>query len=318
MNLFSRRRRIAATIVLLLSASLAACSKSPAAGADQALATPATSRSSASPQAMISAATAERSGIRVLDAGSATIRQSLTVYGAIKPDAYRTQQVRARYPGLVRSVTREPGQAVGKGDLLLSIESSDSLAPYAIRAPQAGTVLQRHANPGEAVDASRMLMVVSDLTTVWAEFQVFARDLGQVRSGMSVRIQGVYGDTRAQAKLDYVAPAGEVDSQSVVARATLDNRDGRWVPGQFITGEVVVATVDAPVAVVPQALQQLDGKTVVFAQVDGGFTPRVVETGLRDSSAVEIKSGLSAGARYAADNSYLIKADLLKTEGGED
>ncbi len=60
---------------------------------------------------------------------------------------------------------------------------------------------------------------------------------------------------------------------------------------------------------VPQALQQFDGKAVVFTQVEGD---------LRDAQALEITSGLSAGAHYAADNSYLIKADLLKTEGGED
>lgn len=62
----------------------------------------------------------------------------------------------------------------------------------------------------------------------------------------------------------------------------------------------------------------LDGKTVVFVQSDDGFEPSAVEIGLRDARAVEIKSGLAAGARYAADNSYLIKAELTKGEGAED
>jgi RND family efflux transporter, MFP subunit len=315
---FGHRLCVATMLVTLLSA----CSRSAAPDNDQSVHQPATASPAASvsapPQSMISAGAAELSGIRLREAGPARIRQTLTVYGAIAPDAYRTQQVRARYPGLVREVTREPGQAVSQGDLLLSIESSDSLASYAVRSPITGTVLERHVNPGEAVDASRVLMVVSDLKTVWAQFQVFARDLGRVRGGMPVAIHGVYGDVEGRARLDYVAPAGEVDSQSVVARATLPNRDGRWVPGQFVTGAVVVAEVDAPVAVVPQALQQLDGKPVVFVRTDEGFRPSPVEIGLRDARAVEIKAGLIAGVRYAADNSYLIKADLLKAEGGED
>lgn len=307
------------SILLLLvpavvaSTWLVACSKSPAAGT----ASPTTSGSTP-PTAAIGPDAVRHAGIRVLQAQPATIRQTLTLYGAIKPNAYRTQEVRARYPGVVRMVAHVPGDNVHKGDLLLSIESSDSLAPYAIRSPIAGTVLERRANPGEAVDASRVLMVVSDLSTVWAEFQVFARDLSRVRAGMPVAVRGVYNDAEGRAKLFYVAPAGEVDSQSVVARATLPNRHGRWVPGQFITGEVTVAEVDAPVTVVPQALQQLDGKTVVFTQTVGGFKPNVVEVGLRDAQAVEIKSGLAAGARYAADNSYLIKAELIKSEGSED
>jgi cobalt-zinc-cadmium efflux system membrane fusion protein len=261
---------------------------------------------------------AARDGIKVLPAAAATVAQTLTLYGAVTPDAYKTQEVRARYPGVAREVAREPGQTVARGDLLLSIESSDSLARYAVHSPIAGTVLERRVNPGEAVDVSRVLMVVSDLRRTWVEFQVFARDLGRVRGGMAVAIRGVYGDAQGSARLDYVAPAGEVDSQSVIARATLDNRDGRWVPGQFVTGAVTVASVDAPVTVAPQALQQLDGRTVVFA-VDGDrFVPRPVDVGLRDAHAVEIRSGLAAGTRYAADNSYLIKADRLKNEGGED
>jgi len=307
------------SIAAVLLALLTGCTESPSAAVEPKAAgsVPAAARPAAQ-QVQMSPDAAERAGIRVLEAGPAHLRQSLTVYGAIKPDAYRTQQLRARYPGLVRKVMHEPGQKVGKGDLLLSIESSESLAPYAIWSPLAGTVLERHVNPGEAVDSSRLLMVVSDLNMVWAEFQVFARDLGQVRGGMPVHIRGVYGNVQTEAKLDYVAPVGAVDSQSVVARATLDNRAGRWVPGQFITGAVVVAEVDAPVTVVPQALQQFDGKAVVFTQVEGGFKPRPVEVSLRDAQALEITSGLSAGAHYAADNSYLIKADLLKTEGGED
>lgn len=313
MNLHLDIRSLGAVALLAL---LAACSKSPGAAAPPAAR--AAASSAATPTAAIGADAAQRAGIRVLQAQPATIRQQLTVYGAIKPDGYCTQQVRARYPGMVRTVTREPGQHVDKGALLLSIESSDSLAPYAIRAPIVGTVLERRVNPGEAVDSSRVLMVISDLRTVWAEFQVFARDLGRVRGRLPVRVRGVHGDTRGLAKLGYVAPVGEVDSQSVVARATLDNRDGRWVPGQFVTGAVTVAEVRAPVTVVPQALQQFDGKTVVFTPTVDGFKTNVVEVGLRDARAVEIKSGLVAGARYAADNSYLIKADLLKTEGGED
>ena len=49
-----------------------------------------------------------------------------------------------------------------------------------------------------------------------------------------------------------------------------------------------------------------------------GFEPRPVKVGRRSREAVEILEGLDAGMRYAAKNSYLIKADLLKGEAEED
>lgn len=266
----------------------------------------------------ISAATARRAGIEVLTAGPARIRTTLLLYGSIKPNAEREQDVRARYPGVVRSVARRTGDAVRAGETLLTVESSESLQVYSIRAPLSGQVLARSVNPGDAVDSSTVLMKVADLSTVWAEFAVFARDLGHVRPGMTVLFRGPDLDESSEARLSYVAPAGHADSQSVVARAAVDNRQGRWVPGQFVTGDIVTADVVVPVAVLPSALQVLDGRTVVFVQTARGFEPRPVEVRRRGRDAVEILRGVGAGDHYAAQNSYLIKADLLKGEAEED
>src|SRR5262249_23252561 len=108
------------------------------------------------------------------------------------------------------------------------------------------------------------------------------------------------------------------DTQSITARAVINNQDGHWVAGQFVTGEVVVSDAQVRVAVVPAALQEMQGKQVVFIQQDGHFESRPVELGRRAEDAVEIVQGLNAGELYAAHNSYLIKADLLKSEAEED
>lgn len=270
------------------------------------------------PRADITPETAKRVGIEVRAAGPAEIRETLMLYGSIRPNAYREQDIRARYPGVVRSVEKRIGDKVNRGDVLLTVESNESLQVYPIRSPIGGQVFERSTNPGEAVDGSAVLMRVADFSTVWAEFAVFAQDLGRIRPGMRVLLQSAQGDMSAEAKINYVAPAGTAGSQSVMARATVEDRDGRWVPGQFITGQVVIADVRVPVAVEPAALQELDGKSVVFVQSGQAFEARPVKTGKRSAQAVQIVSGLAAGERYAAVNSYLIKADLLKGEADED
>lgn len=261
---------------------------------------------------------AKKAGIELATAGPARIRTTLSLYGSIRQNTEREQDIRARYPGVVRSVAKRTGDTVKEGEVLLTVESSESLQVYSIRAPLSGQVLVRSTNPGDAVDSSTVLMKVADLSSVWAEFAVFARDLSHVRPGMTVLFRGPDADQSGEAKLTYVAPAGRGDSQSVVARAVVDNRDGRWVIGQFVTGDIVTADVQVPVAVEPAALQELNEKTNVFIQTDRGFEPRTVKVGRRSRDFVEITEGVEAGASYAAKNSYLIKADLLKGEAEED
>ncbi len=268
--------------------------------------------------AAISSEIAKASGIELLTAGPATIRETLTFYGTIKANAEREQTVRARYSGVVRSVTKRPGDRVARGETLLTIESNDSLEPYSIPAPMNGTVLERNVNPGEAIDATTALMRIADLTSVWAEFSVFARDLGRVRGGMPVGIRAGDSDAVSVSKLSYVAASGHSDSQTVIARATLNNADARWVAGQFVTGEVVISEVRATVAVKPTALQNLKNGAAVFVQVGNVFDARPVKIGRRDRDAIEILSGVASGDHYAGHNSYLIKADLLKADVEEE
>ncbi|MBN9534628.1 MAG: efflux RND transporter periplasmic adaptor subunit [Alphaproteobacteria bacterium] len=268
--------------------------------------------------ATIAPAVAKAAGITIATAGPADMRETITLYGTVKPNAEREQSLRARYPGTVRLVAKRVGDSVSRGQTVLTVESSESLQTYPIVAPISGIVLERNANPGETVNSDTVLMRVADLSSVWVELAVFARDLGHVRAGMPVRILASDGDFTADATITYVSPSGDNGSQSVVARAGVDNSDHRWVPGQFVSGEVAVDEFRAPVTVVPSALQAMNGKDVVFVQTQRGFAPRAVVLGRRSRVAVEILRGLSPGERYAAANSYLIKAELTKGEAEED
>lgn len=268
--------------------------------------------------AAISPEAARAADIRTSRVGPATIRRTLTLYGSIKPNGEREQTIRARYPGTVKSVEKRPGDTVKRGETLLTIESSESLRVYAISAAQDGTVLERSVNPGATVGVETVLMQIADLTTVWVEVAVFANDIGEVRPGMPMVLADAHGDVLVETQVAYVAPVGHADSQSVVARAVLNNKERQWIPGQFVTADIIVDESRALKSVIPAAIQNLEGRSVVFLESEGGFLAREVETGKRSADAVEILKGLEVGDAYVSTNSYLIKADLLKGEGEEE
>lgn len=264
----------------------------------------------------IAADVARDAGIGTSTAGSGSINDELVLYGAIGPDTTRVRQVHARFPGVIRSVTRNVGDAVRAGEALATIESNESLQTYSVTAPIAGTITQRHAAPGEQTDAES-LFEIADFSSVWAELDVFSRDRLRLSQGLPVAIDADSGVT-ATGSIAYLAPVGTRASQSLTARVVLDNADGRWTPGQFVEGRVTIATTPVELAVPLSALQRFREFDVVFAQVGETYEVRMLTLGRRDANRVEVLGGLAPGTVYVTDNSYLIKADIEKAGASHD
>jgi membrane fusion protein, heavy metal efflux system len=264
----------------------------------------------------IPAAVAQEAGIKTAVAGPGVIEETLRLYGAISPDLTRVREVKARFPGVIRSVRRQVGDRVSAGETLATVESNESLQTYAVTAPIAGVVTRRHAETGEQTD-SEALFEVADFSRVWAEFSVFPRDRGRLREGQAVRVLAD-GGAEATGQISYVSPLSSRDSQSVTARVVLDNGDRRWTPGQFVEGRVTLAQTQASLVVPLSALQNFRDFTVVFAQFGDVYEVRMLELGRRDAERVEVLGGLAPGTVYVTENSYLIKADIEKSGASHD
>jgi cobalt-zinc-cadmium efflux system membrane fusion protein len=74
----------------------------------------------------------------------------------------------------------------------------------------------------------------------------------------------------------------------------------------------VISEVDVPVAVRTSAIQTIEEKSAVFVQEGEGFEAREIDTGEQDAEWIEIISGVAPGEKYAAKNSFVLKAQLAK------
>ncbi|AKM31052.1 efflux transporter periplasmic adaptor subunit [Pandoraea faecigallinarum] len=191
--------------------------------------------------------------------------------------------------------------------------SAGAMSRLELRAPFDGTVLEKHATQGELVADTANLFTISDLSTVWAEIAVPAQSLGVVRVGTPVTVGATAFDSQAKGTVAYVGSLLGEQTRTATARVTLQNPDRVWRPGVFVN--VVVGTNEArvPVAVSADALQNVQGRTVVFVRTADGFRATPVETGRRDGEFVEIVNGLPANTPYAAANSFILKAELGKS-----
>jgi membrane fusion protein, heavy metal efflux system len=94
----------------------------------------------------ISASMAEQTGIRIREASGGTLVRTLVSYGRLALDPDSIVHIRARFPGQIVNVNAGLGDSVEAGDLLITVESNDSLQTYTVTAPVDGTVLERNAS----------------------------------------------------------------------------------------------------------------------------------------------------------------------------
>ena len=177
--------------------------------------------------------------IEVLEVGSALVQETISVTGRVTLNQNTAAQVKARFPGVIRSVLKEPGETVKANDTLATVESNDSLQVYPVKSPVAGLVINRNASVGE-VAGETPLFVVADVSKLWAELFVFSRDGEKIKAGQKVHIQCLDDDLITQADISVVLPTTEASSQTFVARAVIDNPDNHWRSGMNIRADVVI------------------------------------------------------------------------------
>ena len=267
----------------------------------------------------IPAASAEASGLVVATAGPGALQETLTLTGRIMLQPSARAEVHAPYPGPVRTVSGNIGDAVRRGQTLARVESSESLQTYSIASPISGVVLERQTNVGD-VTGDDPLFVVGDLSRLQAELNVSPRDIGRISAGQGVIVTGLDDSARVEARIASVLPTADAHSQTLTARAPIASATGsRLRPGMAVRGAVVLTQEQVPIAVAADAVQTLEGRQVVFVRVSPEeYEARPVTLGRRGGGMVEITSGLNAGETYVSENAFLVKAEAGKGSASHD
>ena len=191
---------------------------------------------------------------------------------------------------------------VGKGELSL----------FEVRAPFDGTVTEKHIALGEVVKEDAAIFVVTDLSSVWAQIIVSAKDLNVVRVGARAGVMASAFDSKAAGTVSYVGALLGEQTRSATARVTLGNPQLVWRPGMFVNVDIVTGSKDAPVTVSAEALQSINDKPSIFVRIPGGFIAQPVTMGISDGKRIEIVDGVKAGSQYASKGSFVLKAELDK------
>jgi cobalt-zinc-cadmium efflux system membrane fusion protein len=207
---------------------------------------------------------------------------------------------------------------IGSGALRALREPNSTLTRYELRAPFDGVLIEKKVAAGQAVTEDEDLFTIADLSTVWVNVTVYAKDLNAVKVGQEVTVRSDTLGIEAPGRIVYLGSLVGEATRSAVARVVLPDLEGRWRPGLFVNVEVVREEVTVPVAVRREALQKFRDWDVVFIRVGKLFEARPLELGRTNAEFVEVLSGLKPGEKYAAANSFILKADVGKAGASHD
>lgn len=201
------------------------------------------------------------------------------------------------------------GGVPGRGDVL------------AVKAPLGGRITERLVTLGETVTPDKTLFTIIDLNTVWVQFNIYPKDLPAVRVGQAVTVAADTAPGRAfTGTVSYISDLADPATRTVKVRAVIHNAGGALRPETFVRGTIAAGGRAKALLVPKEAVQQLEGKSVVFTPAGrpGEFRPHPVQIGEKLGELVEIHSGLKAGERIVTRNAFLVKAQALKGELGDE
>jgi cobalt-zinc-cadmium efflux system membrane fusion protein len=208
--------------------------------------------------------------------------------------------------------TRDSSQGVGKGVLT-------------VRAPAAGTIIEKHAVAGEVAEPGKDLMLLTDLTSVWVWANVHSGDLAPLlaaekRGAVAVEIKvAAFPDQPFKGVLDYVGATMNEQTRTVRVRATIENADLLLRPGMFCDAAISLGADKAEdVMAVPRgAVFEDEGVSFVFKHwKDDFFVRQNIRKGRAFSGLIEVLDGLQVGETVVTDGAFLLKSDVLREKMG--
>jgi len=179
-----------------------------------------------------------------------------------------------------------------------------------IRAPVAGTVVEKLITPGQLLQAGTTpCFTVADLSRVWIMAQVFGSDLQSVRVGDSAEVVTGIGANTFSGVVDNISALADPGTRSVVVRVVAKNPKD-FLKKQMYVRVLIHAQQENTGLLIPVSAVLRDDVNLPFVyatQADGSFARRHVTLGYRIGDQYDIPDGLKSGDELVVDGGLFVQ-----------
>jgi membrane fusion protein, heavy metal efflux system len=196
-----------------------------------------------------------------------------------------------------------------------TIEAIDHGRPVArpegiIRAPMAGTVVERLITPGELLQAGTTpCFTVANLSRVWVMAQLFGTDLSAVSVGDPAEVVTGTDAHNFPGKVDKISALVDPNTRAVAVRVVVDNPQ-HVLRKQMYVRVLIHSRHESSGVLIPISAVLRDDENLPFvyvAQSDDSFARRQITLGSRVVDQYEIPEGLRAGDQVVVSGGLFVQ-----------
>jgi multidrug efflux pump subunit AcrA (membrane-fusion protein) len=186
-----------------------------------------------------------------------------------------------------------------------------------IKAPASGTLMERKATAGTVVSTGDPVFTIANLGSLWLIAAVNEADMSRVRPNQRVQITvRAFTDRKFTGRVLRLGERLDPQTRNLQVRVLIPNPGGLLKPEMFATAEFETGETRRSIQVPEGAVQQINGKPIVFLKTGtGAFHPAEVTLGSKNAGRVELLSGVNAGELVVVGGAYLLKTQLMKDAG---
>lgn len=179
-----------------------------------------------------------------------------------------------------------------------------------------GYITAMDLREGDYVMDGGSIVKLADLSTLWAEAQVYTSQLNAIdlKGTATVQLPDMNGK-EIKGNIEFVNPEINPDTRINLIRVAIANTGKQLKPG--MPAYVVLKSLQRHSLTLPVDAVLRDGKgaTVWVRTGEKSFINKMVETGLETGDRIEIKSGLNAGDVVVIKGAYLLQSEYIFTKG---
>ncbi|MCU6434635.1 efflux RND transporter periplasmic adaptor subunit [Undibacterium sp. Jales W-56] len=182
----------------------------------------------------------------------------------------------------------------------------------AVVSPIAGKITAQMGVLGGFVQPQTELFRVAGAGPVQVEVSVSAADISRIATDDKASIMAASG-TPVAATVRSVSTTVNGNTRAATVVLTPAAGTGALVVGEGVQARLHVKSSSTAISVPEDAVQNIDGRDVLFVRTKEGFKIQPVLVGARSGGVAHIVSGIRAGEQVATRNAFLIKADMIKS-----
>ena len=196
-----------------------------------------------------------------------------------------------------------------------AIEESGTVREnFRIYATVSGTVSEVMAAQGDYLNQGQPIVKLSNLNSVWAEFDAYENQIAQFNIGQKINITtNAYPNKEFEGTISFIDPILNNATRTITVRATLQNKNDLFKPGMFVTGKVKGATqtMENTLTVPASAVLWTGERSLVYVKTNPNepvFEMREVTLGNRSGETYQVSAGLNNGDEIVTNGTFTVDA----------